>query len=118
MNSFRKHLVSYRYACNGILLAFRLEFNMWIHAAASFGVLLTNFLLKVSQTEWLFTLLLIGLVWMAEVFNTAIEKLGDRVNPDHDPGIGEVKDLASGAVLLICIIAVIGALVIYLPYLW
>jgi diacylglycerol kinase len=114
----KKHLASYRYAFRGIWLAFRSENNMIIHLAAAVAVLLVNYLLRVTVTEWLITLILIGLAWMAEIFNTAIEKLADRVSKDHDPLIGQAKDLAAGAVLIICLIAVVCAGVIYLPYLW
>ena len=117
MNKIRKHLTSYRYAIRGIVHAFRYENNMLIHSAAAIAVVVVNFLLKVSTTEWLITLMLIGLAWMAEIFNTAIEKLADRVTTEHDELIGRVKDLAAGAVLIICFFAAICAAIIYLPYL-
>lgn len=117
MNSMRKHLASYKYALRGIWLAFRYEDAMRFHMAGAVVVLLVNYLLEVSRTEWLLTLMLIGLAWMAEILNTAIEKLADRVTNDHDPLIGQAKDLASGAVVIICLFAVVCALIIYLPYL-
>lgn len=117
MNSLRRHLNSYRYALRGIRLAFRYEHNMAYHLAAAVAVIIINFLLGVSRTDWLITLILIALAWMSEVFNTAIEKLSDRVSPDHDPLIGQVKDLAAGAVVIICFFAVICGLIIYIPYL-
>ncbi len=116
-NGLGRHLVSYRYAVRGVWLAFRHEYAMRFHLAAAVGVVLVNCLLRVSRTEWLITLMLIGLAWMAEVFNTALEKLADRVTPDHDPLIGQAKDLAAGAVVIICFFAVVCALIIYLPYL-
>src|SRR4051794_32254550 len=100
MNRIRKHLASYRYAIHGIWLAFRYEPNMIFHFSAALIVILLNSLLPVSKTEWLITLMLIGLAWMAEIFNTAIEKLADRVTKEQDTLIGQVKDLASGAVLV------------------
>lgn len=117
MNRIKKHLISYRYSIRGILLAFRYEHNMIFHFAAAIAVLIANSLLKVNKTEWLITVILIGLAWMAEIFNTAIEKLADRVNKEQDPLIGQVKDLAAGAVLIMCFFAVVCAVVIYLPYL-
>lgn len=118
MNRVRKHFKSYRYAVRGIWLAFRHEPNMLFHLAAAVAVLSTNSLLGVSRTEWLVTLILIGIVWTAEIFNTAIEKLADRVTLDHDPVIGQVKDLASGAVAIISLAAVVCAVIIYFPYLF
>jgi diacylglycerol kinase len=116
MKIIRKHLASYKYSLNGIWLAFSNEPNMLFHFIAAITVILINTVLKVNKTAWLITLLLIGLAWMAELFNTAIERLADRVTKEQDPLIGQVKDLASGAVLIICIVAVICASIIYLPY--
>lgn len=117
MNRIKQHLTNYRYSIRGVILAFRYEHNMIFHAAAAVGVIVLNAMLKVDQTEWIITLILIGLAWMAEIFNTAIERLADRVTKEHDPLIGQVKDLASGAVLIICCFAVLCAMIIYLPYL-
>jgi diacylglycerol kinase len=114
----KKHLAGYPHALRGIRLAFYYENNMVFHLAAAAAVLLINFMLQVTKTEWLITLVLIGLAWMAEIFNTSIEKLADHVSPGHHPLIGHVKDLAAGAVLIICVIAAVCALLIYLPYVW
>jgi diacylglycerol kinase (ATP) len=38
------------------------------------------------------------LVLVIELLNTAIEKLADRLTTDHDPQIGQVKDMGSAAV--------------------
>lgn len=113
----RKHLAGYRYAMRGIILAFRHEANMIFHFIAAIAVVLANSLLHVTKTEWLITLVLIGLAWTAEIFNTAIEKLADRITTEQDTLIGQVKDLASGAVLVICAFAALCAGIIYLPYL-
>lgn len=89
---------------------------MAVHLAAAFIVIAVNSVLKVTKTEWLVTLILIGLAWMAEIFNTAIEKLADRVSKERDMLVGQAKDLASGAVLVICFFAAVCAVIIYLPY--
>ena len=117
MNLIRKHLASYKHPIKGIWLAFRFEPNMIFHTAAAVAVVMVNILLQISKTDWLITLILIGLAWMAEIFNTAVERLADRITKEQDPLIGQAKDLASGAVLIICSFAAICALIIYLPYL-
>jgi len=112
----RKHLNSYKYAFRGIWIALRYERNMTIHLISAIGVLIVNYVLGISRTEWLITLVLIGIVLMSEIFNTSVERLADRVTPEHDPIIGQVKDLAAGAVLIVGIIAVVCAIIIYWPY--
>ncbi|HEY0741061.1 MAG TPA: diacylglycerol kinase family protein [Chryseosolibacter sp.] len=114
----KKHIHSYKYALRGIWLAFRYEANMAFHLAGAMVVLILNYTLEISRTDWIITLMLIGVVWMAEIFNTAIEKLADRVTKEHDPLIAHAKDLAAGAVLIICIIAAVSGVIIYYPYLF
>ena len=45
------------------------------------------------------------LLLVVELLNTAIEKLADRVTREHDPEIGNVKDLGSAAVGIALLIA-------------
>ena len=113
----KKHLVSYKYAIRGIWLAFRYEPNMIFHVIATIAVLILNALLEVSRIDWLITLALIGVVLMSEIFNTAIEKLANRITPEQDSMIGQAKDLAAGAVLIMGIASAICAVIIYWPYL-
>ena len=40
----------------------------------------------------------VAFVLVVELLNTAIEKLADRLTTDHDPKIGQVKDMGSAAV--------------------
>ncbi len=70
-------------------------------------------LLRIDRGEWLWLVLAIGWVWTAEAFNTAIERLADRVTPERDPQIGIAKDLAAAGVLISAVgAAVIGLLVL------
>jgi len=117
MNRIKEHLRSYQYSVRGLWLAFRYERDMLFHLIAAIAVIVVNSMLKVTQTEWVITLVLTGLVWMAEIFNTALEKLADRVTKEEDPLIGQAKDLASGAVLVVCCFALICAIIIYAHYL-
>lgn len=110
---YQKHQITAIDTSAGML---RLDPNMILHLIAAAIVVGMNYFLQVTKTDWLLLLILIGLVWMAEIFNTAIEKLCDRVTREQDPLIGQVKDLASGAVFVICLVAVICAAIIYLPY--
>ena len=48
------------------------------------------------------------LLLVVELLNTAIEKLSDRLTMEHDPQIGRVKDMGSAAVGLTLVMA--GAL--------
>ena len=111
----KKLLQSFGYAWKGIKTAFVSERNMKIHVFISVLVIVMGFVLQISMTEWLFCILCMGLVFCAELFNTAIETLTDRFSPDKDPLAGRTKDLSAGAVLLSAIISVIIGVIIFLP---
>lgn len=52
---------------------------------------------------------------MAEGFNTALEKLCDKVSPEYSPLIGTAKDVAAASVLLFVLASVTVGLIIFLP---
>ncbi|HLL09505.1 MAG TPA: diacylglycerol kinase [Rubrivivax sp.] len=45
------------------------------------------------------------LVWVAELFNSALEALADAVSTQHHPLIGRAKDIGSAAVMLCVVLA-------------
>ena len=59
---------------------------------------------------WAVLGLAVGIVLMAELFNSALETLIDHVHPEHHPEVGAAKDIAAAAVLLASIAAVVAGL--------
>jgi len=106
---------SFRYAFRGVVNLFRFENNARIHLMAAVAVLVAGFYFQLSATEWALVTTQIALVWAAEAFNTALEKLADAVSPDYHPLIKAVKDLAAGAVLILAISAAIVGFLIFFP---
>ncbi|MCY7357870.1 MAG: diacylglycerol kinase family protein [Rudanella sp.] len=112
MIDLQKTLRSFRFAGRGLLDLFQYENNAKVHLLAAVCTVIVGFWLRFSVTEWAIILTQIGLVWAAEAVNTAIEKLCDVVSPGHNPTIGNVKDMAAGAVLILTIVAVVVGLLI------
>ena len=71
-----------------------------------------------SLVEWTVITIVIGGVLCAELFNTAIEYLCDRITTDQDAQIGRVKDVSAAAVLIAAITASLVGLWIFLPRLY
>ncbi len=112
----RKRLIdSFRYASFGIAEAYKGEQNLKIHTVIAVIVVICGFLFKISYLEWLVCLILIGLVLMAEFFNTAIEYVVDLASPDIHPLAKLAKDTASAGVLMMAIISAIIGLIIFVP---
>lgn len=89
---------------------------MHLHVLASVLVFVMAFWFEVTRTEWCILVFCVGLVWMAEIFNTAIETLTNLVSPEPHPLAGKAKDLAAGAVLMASVTAAVIGLIVFVPY--
>lgn len=116
--SFRKRILSFKYAIEGLRIFFCHEHNAWIHIVATVFVVLLGLFYGITSTEWLFVSMAIGLVFVTEAVNTAIEYLCNLVSREYHPEIKVVKDVAAGAVLLSALVAVVIGVVIFLPRLF
>ena len=92
-------------AGRGVRTVLRTEWNFRIHFAMFVLIIAAGFFFGISAGEWLAIVLSAGLVFMAEVFNTALEYLADAVHPEADRGIGMAKDAAAGGVLIAAVAA-------------
>lgn len=110
-----KPAIGFKFAWNGIVHFFRSQLNARIHAAIAVIVLVAGMFAKLSTTEWIIIAICIGMVFTAEMLNTAIELLTDLVSPRYNKKAGQVKDMAAGAVLVSAIAAAAAGLWIFLP---
>jgi len=113
--SLINRILSFKYAFKGIALLFRNEHNAWIHGAAMLGAIGLGYYFEITNLEWAAVIICIGIVLAAEAFNTAIEKIADFIQPEQNNAIGQIKDLAAGAVLFTAISAFLVGLIIFLP---
>ena len=81
--------------------------NAWLHLAATVIVVLVGWWLEIDRLEWMAILLVIGLVWMAEFLNTALEVIVDLASPEKHPLAKVAKDVGAASVLILAILAVI-----------
>lgn len=110
-----KILRSLSYAWEGLKHAFLTQNNFRLHSLAAILVLLLGLLCRISATEWLVVLICIAMVTTAELFNTALEKLCDLVQPGHHPVIKTVKDISAGAVLICALVSLATGGIIFIP---
>ena len=105
-------------AFDGIIDLVKSENNAKIHLVSTIVVVIVGLKLQFLAIEWLWISLAIAGVWVAELINTAIEKLTDLVSPEINPIAKKVKDYAAGAVLVMAIWAIFVFCLISLPHLW
>lgn len=105
-------LASFGYAFAGIAHAARTQRNFRIHIVITSLVILLGTWLRLSAERWAILVLTIGVVFQAELVNTALEAIVDKVSPEFHPLAKIAKDCVAGAVLVLAVAAVIvGGLV-------
>jgi len=113
--SIRARGRSFKYATNGIIDFFKAEHNALLHLLGTVAAIFLAIALHVSIIEKAVLIFAIGFVWVAELFNTAIEKIMDFISTEQHPKIKQVKDLAAAAVLIAAIVAFIIGCIVFIP---
>lgn len=105
---------SFKYAIKGLKNLWIYEHNSRIHLAAAVLVIGAGIFFNISAQDWISLSIVIALVLITEIINTAIERLSDIIDPSYNKQIGLVKDYAAAAVLLASLLAVIvGGIVFF-----
>ena len=108
---------SLTHALHGLLHIVEHERNARVHLASAILAFLLGVVLKVSATELAAVFFAVILVFLAEIFNTAIERTLDLIDIEENPRIKLIKDMAAGAVLVATGAAVLIGVAIFAPYL-
>jgi diacylglycerol kinase (ATP) len=104
------------YASKGAWILLRTEASIQMQAALVILITIAGFYFEITATEWIAQTLCIGLIMGLEAMNTAAEAIADFIHPDFHEKIGQIKDIAAGAVLITALAATIVGLIIYVPY--
>ncbi|HIP27450.1 MAG TPA: diacylglycerol kinase family protein [Flavobacteriaceae bacterium] len=115
-DSFLKGRIrSLKFAFKGAFLLLTTEHSIMVQFSLGILVTILGFVMDISATEWMFQLIAVGMVLVAESLNTGIEKLCDFVHIEYHERIGFIKDISAGAATFAAIIALIVGLIIYIP---
>ena len=106
---------SFLHAIDGIIYCIKYEHNMVIIILATILVTICGFAFKISGAEWLFIAFICGAIAACEVINSSIEAIVDFITNDYNELAKISKDTASSASLILCTVALIGGLIIFLP---
>jgi len=102
-------------AFRGLWRAVRTQSSFAVHVLAAGAVVAGGAWFRVSAVEWCLLVVAIGLVLMAEIFNTAIESLARAPGSRRHPRFRDALDMASAAVLLAAITAAVIGLIVFGP---
>ncbi len=96
----------------------RRERTFQLHIISAIVVTILVVILPLKNWEILVIAMMIALVMILEIVNTAVEKIIDVLKPRIHFYVQIVKDLMAAAVLVASITALIVGLIIFWPYLF
>ncbi|MDY0396713.1 diacylglycerol kinase family protein [Virgibacillus halophilus] len=115
MKDSKKKQIGFQYALNGIWQVVRTERNFRIHIFIFLLVVIFGFCLQLTAVQWCLVLGVSGLVFVAEMINTTVERLIDYMKPEIHPQAKAIKDIAAGAVLMAALTAAVIGLLVFIP---
>lgn len=113
--SLKSRLGSFRYAFRGLRLLLKNEHNSRIHFFTALVAVAMGFLLKINLFEWSVLIIVTGIVFLTELFNSSLETLSDIVDNEYNERIRDAKDYAAAAVLVAAIISILAGGIIFIP---
>ncbi|MBM4001326.1 MAG: diacylglycerol kinase family protein [Planctomycetes bacterium] len=114
----RHWLAKFGNAFRGLRAGVRGQSSFLVHGVIGGLVTAVAFALRLPPIDGCMLLFAIGLVLVAELFNSSIEWLARGLAPGHDERIGRALDIASGAVLVASLFAALIGLLVLGPPLW
>ncbi len=112
----RSWLKKFADALAGIAAGMRGECSFHVHLPVAAAVIAAAIYFRVTHIEACLLALCITAVLSAELMNSALERLSKAITPDYNDHLRLALNIASGAVLLIALGAVIVGVMIFWPY--
>jgi diacylglycerol kinase (ATP) len=113
--SFKSRIGSFRFALNGMRSLLKYEHNSRIHFIVAIIAIILGIIFRLDFSEWSLLTVVIGIVFITELFNSSLESLADRIDPEWNEKIRRAKDYAAAAVLVSAVIAIIAGCLIFIP---
>ena len=104
---------SFQFALSGLITVWQEEENFRIETVSGLVVIFLTYYLNFSYVESSICVLVVVMVLCAEILNTAVEDICNKMEPHHDPIIGKIKDIMAGFVLVTCLGAVVIAYLVF-----
>lgn len=114
---FKRIQQKWLYSIVGLWTAVKEEKSLWGYLVIAPIIIGLGVWLKFSFTEWAIVVITMFLVFTVEIINTALEAAVDTISFQYNVKVKKIKDIASGATLVITLGAVAVLLIIFIPHL-
>lgn len=116
MIEINRLMKSFGHAFEGLEHSFKRDQNLRIHFVIAAAVIIASIAFKVNPFEMGILGIMILLVMVTEMINTAIERMVDLIIKEHREDAKIAKDVAAGMVFLTAVGSVIVGVLIFLPH--
>ena len=111
----RTFIDSFKDCMNGLNYIMLREHNFKREIVLGILALILSYALKISKIEFIIIIIMIALVIVSEIFNTAIEKVVDLYTMKCNEIAKIAKDVSAFAVLTMCLFTSIVGIIIFVP---
>jgi len=105
---------SFKFAFRGIIYLFLFHRNMRIIFMAGLAAMLLGLYINLKGIELIALSITVTLVFMAEIFNTAVELMMDSISEKYHTKIRLIKDISAGIVLIASLNAAVIGYVLFI----
>ncbi len=113
--SFRRFINSFINSFNGLKYAYVHEQSLLLHALLVIIVLVSGFYFQISKMQWAILLIVVAMVMITELINTAIEATVDLITNKYNELAKIAKDCGSAATFISSILAIGLYAYVFLP---
>ena len=111
----RNFITSFKDCMNGLNYIMLREHNFKREIVLGILALILSYALKISKIEFIIIIIMIALVIVSEIFNTAIEIVVDLYTMKYNEIAKIAKDVSAFAVLTMCLFTSIVGIIIFVP---
>ena len=106
---------SVKYSFEGLKYAYTHEQSLLLHIFLSIVAITCGILFKITGTQWILLFIMMTIIIVAELINTAIEAVVDLVTDKYDPLAKIAKDCGSAAAFVSSMLAIMVGAYVFLP---
>ena len=116
MFSLRRLFLSFKTAFEGLVFVFKTEPNFRLQIILAIFALFLSYVFELRIYEWIIVILLIMIVLVMEILNTALEQFTDLLKPRLHHYVKAIKDIMAAAVVVTALGALIVGIIIFWPH--
>ncbi len=106
---------SVKNSLEGLKYAYTHEQSLLLHIFFSLIAIVCGIVFKITGTQWILLFLVMVVIIVAELLNTAIEATVDLITEEYNPLAKVAKDCGSAAAFMASLLATIVGAYVFLP---